>query len=203
MTKFLDKAYDHAPGADAEALYDDWAESYDDELIENGYVTPQRCAAALAGQVEDKSLPILDLGCGTGLSGAALAAAGFAVIDGWDPSAEMLRRAKARGVYRALTRIEPDAPLAAPAGAYHAVNAAGVLSPGLAPPEALDQMLAFLPKGGRIVFSLNDHALADGGHKGRVMELTDTGAATVTFREYGEHIRARKMGSCVYALRKS
>jgi DNA/RNA-binding domain of Phe-tRNA-synthetase-like protein len=30
------------------ALYDEWAESYDDTLNESGYATPDRCAEALA-----------------------------------------------------------------------------------------------------------------------------------------------------------
>jgi SAM-dependent methyltransferase len=44
----------------------------------------------------------LDLACGTGRIGAWLRAQGVAVLDGVDFTAEMLERARARGVYRAL-----------------------------------------------------------------------------------------------------
>jgi predicted TPR repeat methyltransferase len=43
---------------------------------------------------------VLDVGCGTGLAGEALAALGFAVVDGLDISPEMMAVAMARGAYR-------------------------------------------------------------------------------------------------------
>lgn len=200
---FLDEAYSHPSGRPAETFYDAWAETYDEELAENGYVTPRRCAAALAEATTERSSPILDLGCGTGLSGVALRAAGFTVIDGWDPSAEMLRRAEARNVYRVLRQIEPDQPLSALAGAYAAIFAVGVFSPGLAPPEALDQCLKILPAGGFLCFSFNDHTLKERAYEGRVNEMVDCGAARVVSREYGDHIKARNLGAMVYVLEKA
>lgn len=201
--KFLENAYGHGSGDAARKFYDDWAATYDAEIAENGYATPLRCAAALASNSKDQSRPVLDLGCGTGLSGAALHSAGFTSIDGWDPSAEMIRRAEKLHVYRVLRQIDPEARLSAPANAYTAVNAAGVLSPGLAPPEALDQMLAFLPSGGHVVFSLNDHAMEDGAHYRRMCEITDLGAALLRFKEYGDHLPGRDMKSWVYVLEKT
>ena len=195
-------AYGHKSGAEAVEFYDDWADSYDEELSSLGYVTPKRCAEALIKVGADPSQPILDIGCGTGVSGAALKAAGFAVIDGVDPSPEMLAKAGPKGVYRSLEEIDPEAPLTAPAGAYANAMAAGVLSPGLAPPEALDQILELLPRGGRLAFSLNDHAIADGAHVGRLNDLIDGGWAFLEFKEYGEHIPGNDMKSYVYVLQK-
>ena len=80
--KFLDKAYQARDAASTRTLYDDWSASYDAEVSENGYATPKRCAEALASFTQDMSAPILDFGCGTGLSGLALKLAGFEVIDG-------------------------------------------------------------------------------------------------------------------------
>lgn len=202
VKKFLDDAYSHGAGEAAEKFYDAWAETYDEELAENGYVTPRRCARALAAAMPERNLPVLDLGCGTGLSGVALRAEGFSIIDGWDPSSEMLRRAEGRDAYRVLRQIEPDLPLSAASGAYAAVVAAGVLSPGLAPPEAIGQVLGFLPKGGHFCFSLNDVALADGAHDAAVKAQLDRGDAELVSREHGEHIRARALGADVIVLRK-
>jgi predicted TPR repeat methyltransferase len=69
---------------------------------------------------------VLDFGCGTGLSGEALAAARVSrCIDGADVSAEMLEGARDKGVYRQLLKLDPEAPLPGRPGAYAAVTAAG------------------------------------------------------------------------------
>lgn len=196
-------AYGHKAGQEAVDFYDDWADSYDDELTSLGYVTPTRCAEALIDVGADPGQPILDIGCGTGVSGAALRAAGFSVIDGVDPSPEMLVRARMKNIYRSVAEIDPLAPLTAPTGAYANAMAAGVLSPGLAPPEALDQILELLPRDGRLAFSLNDHAIKDGAHIGRLNDLIDGGWGYLEFKEYGAHIPGNDMKSYVYVLRKN
>ena len=68
------------------ALYDDWAAGYDADLEDSAYKTPGRVAEALSAALADKQAPVLDFACGTGLSGVALADAGFKVIDGADIS---------------------------------------------------------------------------------------------------------------------
>lgn len=197
---FLHKAYSHGSGDEARRFYDDWAATYDAEIAENGYVTPMRCAAALAGLTPERAAPVLDIGCGTGLGGAALRDAGFLTVDGWDPSPEMLARAEATGLYRAVAVIDPEAPFAAPDGAYAAAFASGVFSPGLAPPEGFEQVLGFLPAGGVFVFSLNDHAVEDGAYLARIEKLVEDGVAALAFREYGDHLPGSGLRSWVYAL---
>lgn len=201
MTQFLDKAYGHSK-QEAPDFYDEWAETYEAEMGENGYATPPRCAEALAQFASDQTAPVIDIGCGTGLSGLALRSAGFSVIDGWDPSEKMLSGARAKNVYRTLTQTDVEAPFEAPEGAYANAFAAGVLSPGLAPPESIDQILALLPSGGCFAFSLNDHAIADGGHVGRVNELLEACVCDLMFREYGSHMPGNDMNSWVYVLKK-
>ena len=76
MTGFLDKVYAARDAASTRDLYDDWAATYDAEIGDNGYATPGRCAEALKQFSQDLSQPVLDFGCGTGLSGLALRLAG-------------------------------------------------------------------------------------------------------------------------------
>ena len=64
---YLDKAYDGGTG-DSRALYAEWSDTYDQEVGKNGYATPGRTAKTLAQFVTDLNQPILDYGCGTGLS---------------------------------------------------------------------------------------------------------------------------------------
>jgi SAM-dependent methyltransferase len=64
---------------------------------------------------------VADLGCGSGRTGAWLAAQGAAAIDGADITPEMLGLARARGVFRAL--VEADvADTGLPGGSYDVVT---------------------------------------------------------------------------------
>lgn len=201
--KMLDNAYGLMSAAETRAFYDAWAESYDAEIAENGYATPDRCAAALAQFATARDIAVLDIGCGTGMSGSALTEAGFTVIDGCDFSAEMLARAQAKGIYRTLVNTDLENPFPFEPGAYGAITAMGVLNPGHAPATTLDEVLALLPPGGLFAFSLNDHALADGSYEGRINENVDTGAARLLFREEGQHLPGIGLNSTVYVLEKT
>lgn len=201
MTKFLDQAY-ATSGTDAtRALYDAWAASYEGEVAENGYATPGRVASLLAGIVADKSVPVMDFGCGTGRSGLALRLAGFDVIDGADLSPEMLKLARQKALYRALTLVDPaKAPFEA--GTYPVIAAIGVIGAGAAPVETFDTLMTLLPKGGFLALSYNDHTLKDPAFEGRISAWVDPGAACLLVRDYGPHLPARNMKSMIYVLEK-
>lgn len=197
---FLDGAYTVTGPDSTRDLYKNWAKTYEDEVLANGYVTPQRCTAALSRFAADKTAPLLDIGCGSGLSGLALRAAGFTTIDGTDFSPEMLALAAKKTVYRALIPGDVSQPL--PTGMYHNAAAIGVFSPGHAPAAALDSFLEILPSGGCLVFSLNDHAMADPAYQGWISWHIDTGTALLLQREYGDHLPRIGMGCTVYVLQK-
>ena len=199
-TKFLSQVYREQSPDQVRALYDDWAASYESEIAENGYVTPGRCAEALLSAGADPKAPVLDFGCGTGLSGLALKLAGFEVIDGRDLSTGMLANAHDKGVYRDLAPIGPDDPI--PTG-YNAIAAIGVVSPGAAPLPVLDRLIAALDPGGRIVFSFNDHALEHAEYRSKVDELTAAGGVRELFREHGDHLPGIDLKSTVYVLEKT
>lgn len=201
MTQFLDKVYKARDAAQTRALYDDWAGSYDAEVDAQGYVTPHRCAEALRKYAGDLTLPMLDFGCGTGLSGVALKQAGFEVIDGVDLSTEMLTQARAKDVYRHLDRIEAGDPL--PRREYRLCAAIGVIGAGAAPISVFHDLMHALPKGGNLVFSFNDHALADPANEAALSEWTDCGAAHLLFRENGEHLPKMNMNATVYVIEKA
>ncbi|WP_200342040.1 class I SAM-dependent DNA methyltransferase [Rhodovibrio sodomensis] len=199
---FFDKVYRTTEPDAVETLYDDWAGSYDADVTGNGYKTPGRVAAALAAQLPERGTPILDFACGTGLSGAALAAQGFAVIDGCDLSAPMLETARARGIYRHLVKLAPDeAPAAAP-GDYGAIAAVGALSPGAAPAHYLDILLDRLVPGGLLALSYNDHTLADPAYTDRLARALETGTVVERVREHGDHLVELGATSTVYILEK-
>lgn len=201
--KYLKDAYALDTPEETRAHYDKWAASYDEEVGENGYATPGRVAQALSNILTDKETPVLDFGCGTGLSGLALRRAGFSSIDGMDPSEEMLSGAAEKGAYRTLTQIELDDPAPIPTAGYKAITAIGVLGAGAAPPEVLDMIMNALPRGGVLAFSYNDHTLDDPAFTAKLSEWLDCGAGVFLFREYGDHLPGFDMKSEVYVIEKA
>jgi predicted TPR repeat methyltransferase len=178
-------------------LYTNWAATYDADVTGAGYATPARLAEALAGHCPDLTAPLLDFGCGTGLSGQALRGAGFTTLDGTDITPEMLEKAADRGIYRKLWPSDPgDAP---PAG-YATIAAIGVVSLGAAPASTLATLLGALAPGGLLGFSYNDATLADAGYMA-ALEAAQSDADRI-HDAYGPHLPARDMGSRVYVLRK-
>ena len=109
-----------------QTLYDDYAPRFEEHLVGRlGYDGPALIVSALrAARAPLAFGTALDLGCGTGLMGRALA--GFCGrLDGVDLSAQMLRRAAAAGVYATLAQADMTSWLAArPAGEAGLVVAA-------------------------------------------------------------------------------
>ena len=108
-------AYSNPPTDRLMALYADWAEHYDADLMDAyGYMAPADAVAAMAAMADQgiiaRDARILDAGCGTGQAGALLAAAGFTHVDGADLSAEMRDVAARLGVYRQLFELDMTAP---------------------------------------------------------------------------------------------
>ncbi|MCL5778763.1 methyltransferase type 11 [Limibaculum sp. FT325] len=198
-----DGAGDHAQPASAEgrSFYDEQAAECADGPVAEGYETARRCAEALARFVADPTQPVAEIGCGAGLGGLALRAAGFDCIDGFDPSAEMLAGAADRQVYRHLARLDLSQPLALEPGAYANAVTIGAVNPAAMPPTVIDGMLALLPSGGCLAFSLDAEAAADGSIRGRVCDLTDTGAADLLLSERFEPEPAAGTVT-IYVLRK-
>ena len=199
---FLNKAYKARDAESTRTLYDDWAASYEAEIDKNGYATPGRCADALRTVIDDASLPVLDFGCGTGLSGLALKLAGFKFIDGVDLSSGMLAQARDKEIYRELYQIEAGEPLAHAPGSYAAIAAIGVIGAGAAPIATFDILMNGLAPGGMLVFSFNDHALEDPAHEAKLQDYLDHQKAVLRFKEYGDHLPGIGLNANVYVIEK-
>jgi len=94
------------PSAFVETLFDHYADSFEESLVEKlGYRMPQVLDQAIRAARPGRFRLALDLGCGTGLMGERLRP----IVDrlqGYDISASMLRKAKAKGIYDLLTKAD-------------------------------------------------------------------------------------------------
>nr|WP_106409170.1 methyltransferase domain-containing protein [Pseudoroseomonas deserti] len=147
---------DRAPAAYVRDLFDQYAPRFEADLTGKlGYRTPEALAGLLreTGIAEDRSLDVLDLGCGTGLSGRALAP--FARrLEGLDLSPRMLEAARAAGGYDALHEADLLDFLPAHPARFDLVAAADVLNYLGALDGALAAMVRALRPGGIAAFSL-------------------------------------------------
>lgn len=121
-------AMTHAGLDELQQYYDRWSSSYENDLLSMGYDAPERAAAALREQGIDPGVPILDAGCGTGLTGKALQAQGFERVTGLDISGESLAKAKAKGCYERLVQCNLNEPLALDDDAFGAAQCIGTLT---------------------------------------------------------------------------
>ena len=203
--RFLNIAYDARTTDETRDLYDRWAETYDTELVaENDYAQPQRSAEMLARYLQDRDAEILDVGCGTGLSGAALSEAGYRTIDGCDFSPGMLAKARGTGLYRRLFEADLNAPpLDADDGAYGAAVAVGVFSFSHVHPDALDEILRVLAPGAPLIVGLNEHFYDEGTMTAKLSALAAAGRIDPLAEEHGAHIRGTGVTGWVIAVRKA
>jgi predicted TPR repeat methyltransferase len=199
---FLDNIYKTDGGESMRRYYDDWADTYDTDLDMNDYRTPGRCAAALAAHLDDLDAPILDFACGTGISGAALKDAGFTTIDGSDISDGMLEKARAKGAYRDLYRVDADAGLSTGDRSYRVIAAVGAIGAGAAPVENIDAAIESLPQGGLFVVSLNDHTLEDPQFEKRLTGAVSDGRVEKVMAEDGPHLPGIGLGARVWVVRR-
>lgn len=145
-------------------FYADWASNYDKDTSSIHYSAcdstynlfsslPQSDFITI--DTSNKTVKIMDVGCGTGLMGKMLNDQGYTNIDGCDLSLEMTLEADKLDVYKELTAdidinqpINPDWK-----DAYDVSLSVGVFTPGHVEPEALNQMIDMTKSGGLIIVS--------------------------------------------------
>lgn len=134
----LEKAYSIKGAADAKALYDDWAKTYDSSFGErHGYVAP-RAVANVFLSLQAGDLPVLDIGAGTGLVAENLP---DLPVDGIDISGEMLRQAEAKGLYRNRICADLTQTLPIADATYGGFVSCGTFTHGHVGPEVLPELL--------------------------------------------------------------
>lgn len=149
----LKRAYALGSAADAKALYESWAHSYDMGFAEQqGYQLPREVAMAFVAA--GGTGPVLDVGAGTGLVAAHLQRMNVAPIDALDLSGEMLVVAKSKGCYSHLIEADVTRPLPG-APKYQGIVSAGTFTLGHVGPEGVLALMDAAEAGARMVISVN------------------------------------------------
>ncbi len=178
-------------GDRSDHLYDQWAGRYDEDLIDNwGYIAPRIAAEALAAVCPDRATGIIDLGCGTGLSGAALATLGYRTIDGLDVSAGMLAEAGRKGLYGKLIQGDLTARTPLPDAAYGAALCVGSMGAGHVEPAHLPELLRPLEPGATLVLYMNAHYHDEGDYAGQFRRHQEAGLWTIERTERSNYMEA-------------
>ena len=209
MTKqrYLSKMYSitaETTSDEIKSIYDNWAEDYEDELVaEHDYAMPKRAAAMAARRVANKSAKILDVGCGTGLSGIALQDVGFHDLDGCDLSPNMLEIAQKRKIYHRLFEVDLLAPpMQVDDHTYDLAIAVGAFAAGHLGGDAVEEMLRITKPGGTVIITTNDPFYDTGILQKKFDALTTTARVRSLESEHGDHIPGKNIGGWVFAMLK-
>lgn len=157
IAKFTGENTERAPSKYVSTVFDLYAETFEKHLTSTlNYRAPEELAQLIKkhGSPGERKQDILDLGCGTGLVGAAVASWKKTLV-GIDLSSKMLNQTRARGVY---DRLVCDDLLAAmqkePSESYDAITAADVFIYIGKLDEVVEQARRLLRPKGLIAFSI-------------------------------------------------
>jgi len=205
---WLEKVY--ASGGQRETLdqlYNEWAKDYDQQIWASGNPYIAIATGMVGRHIPDLSALLLDVGCGTGNMAQVLHQLGYQQIDGLDPSEGMLAIARQKSIYKNLYALYLDTKVDLPDASYDAVIAAGVLTHGHAPPEALEGILRLTRQGGVIIFSLSKVAYEEHGFEARMKQIQESGEwqlleQSKLFRTYPFSEKDAHLRHWVFAYRK-
>lgn len=193
-SRFLDRAYALSSPSEARNLYDEWAETYDQELESARYASPSLAVRALADQFEwnppspGTKLKVLDAGCGTGLVGLLLmrnlSSSTYRVeMDGLDISQGMLDTALKKGIYTKLEQADLSQPLEIPDNLYDIIFCVGTLTQGHVGSNVINEFARVAKQDSLIVLTVMDSIYVSGGYQKVVQHLQSSGLAEILKEE--------------------
>lgn len=174
--RWLDRVYHAGDAATLAASYDQWAASYDSDMLAIGYANSAVAAGLVGRHVQDRDGAILEAGVGTGLLGEILSIMGYRKLVGIDMSEGMLAKARARNVYADLRNRVLGESLDFDGASFAAIVSFGVFTPGHAPPAAFDDLIRITRPGGHLIFTVSTAAWRESGFEAKIGSLEASGA---------------------------
>jgi predicted TPR repeat methyltransferase len=178
----LARARSLANPGEARQFYDNWAETYDEDVYEKLRITgTARIAALLREFVDQPSIEILDVGCGTGAGGRELRRLGFTAVDGLDLSPGMLQVARRSGVYRHLLAADLLRPLPLRPQSHDAILSAGTFTVGHVDARPLRDLVGIVKPQGVLAFVVGGGFWSTGGFETAIAGLSVERVAELLF----------------------
>ena len=150
--------------------YRSLAYGYDRNMDDIGFQTPSQLSLILSLMaIEGSDAPILDVGCGSGITGQVFRDHGFTNIHGCDLLTEMLWIAMQKDLFKTLTKCDMHELKSHLPGGFDIVSCLAVLDHSDRPVEVIRQLIDITRPGGMIIFSERD----DLAHKYRLHQELD------------------------------
>ncbi len=207
--ELLQRAYALSNDEETKSLYRDWAQTYDETMLEGlSYLTPCKTAKLLSDYEDNKKCYILDVGSGTGLAGQELAELGFNKLDALDYSNEMLDVAKLRKhnkapVYRKLILADLNEPLKIATNTYEGIIATGLFTHAHIGAICLPELFRILKPGSLFATTVHKDIWASNGFKNKVSELEKEGIIKTHYRQMGTYFKTDKEPQGFYIIWES
>ncbi len=153
--EFVAEAYALTDSESAIQFYQKWAADYDKNMQSLGYLSPKKIAVLLAESLSTPNPVVLDIGCGTGLTGAELCKKLPCEIDGIDISDEMIEVARSRGIYRNFVVGDLNLPLQFEDNLFDAAISSGTFTHGHVGSQPLHEITRILKPGGLLACTVH------------------------------------------------
>ena len=142
--------------ADAQALYQGWAATYDHDLLDRMAWKGHHAEAEMMANCSiSLDAVILDVGCGAGLCGQVLYEKGFVKIIGLDFTKAMLTLAAIKSVYQSLMMADATKQLPLGDACFDTVCSSGLFPHGPVLPQHIELMLRPLKLNGIAIHAIN------------------------------------------------
>jgi predicted TPR repeat methyltransferase len=172
--------------SEVEGYYDDWAETYDDSLSKWHYRAPEYNASILKKYLDIEG-PVYDAGCGTGLAGRALKAAGFKNIVGSDISSKSVQLAADTEAYsKTLVLDLQEFPFPFENNYFAGVNCVGVMTYIEKIAGLFKEFTRITRPGGVVAFTHRDDMVEDDKFISALKNAEDEGLWEMLFRSEPE-----------------
>ena len=154
--------------------YDKWADDYESIHETTGWLDlNKKCTDTLEKYLDGKDLDILDVACGTGLTGEYLHKLGYTRIDGVDANNNMMKKAQEKKIYASLKQghITRTESLPCSSNAYDGIICIGGISINIIHIEyALRDFVRISKPGGIVTYTISQEGLQFMEEHGKLMQ---------------------------------